>query len=106
ARMTSSIRTVRLVVLSGGLEAARRAIAERYPTAEVEIVEKERLRGRGRFRLLAELRRRRTDRFVFYTYVNAWQLGRFLMALYGWLSGAARVELLDVEHVAEELGPA
>lgn len=100
------VRTVRLVVLSGGLDPARRAVAERYPEASVEVIEKDRLRGRERFHLLAELRRRRCDRFVFFTYVNAWQLSRFLMAFYGLLSGARRVVFLDVEHEAKELGTA
>jgi glycosyltransferase involved in cell wall biosynthesis len=100
------VRFVRLVALSGGLEYARRAVAERYPSAEVEVLDKERLRGRGRLRLLAELRRRPADRFVFFTFVNAWQLGRAPMALYARLSGARRVVFLDFERSAEEFGAA
>ena len=100
----SSVRSVRLVVLSGGHEAAADAVRERFPGAAVALVDKSRLRGRDRFTLLRELRRTRADRFVFFTYVNAWQLGRFLMATYALVSGAGRVLFLDVEHSANEFG--
>lgn len=106
ARRTTrgEVRGVRLVVLSGGLDAARRAVAGRYPGAEVELLDKEQLRGRGRLALLRRLRRRPCDRFVFFTYVTAWQLGRFRMLLYALASGARRAELLDVEGRSEEFG--
>ncbi|MBK6429011.1 MAG: hypothetical protein IPF82_23300 [Blastocatellia bacterium] len=39
-------------------------------------------------------------------YVNAWQLDRFRMALFAWLTGARRVVLLDTEHAGEEFGAA
>lgn len=101
-----TVRTVRLVVLSGGEKPALAAVAELFPNAEVERLDKELLRGRGRVRLLGALRKRRVDRLVFFTFVNAWQLGRALMALYGWLSGARRTVFVDVEHAAESFGAA
>ncbi len=97
--------SLRLVVLSGGVEHAARAVSARWPNALVDTLDKERLRGPDRWKLLGELRRQRCDLFVFYTYVNAWQLGRFLMALYALLSGARRVVLLDIEGAVEEFGP-
>jgi glycosyltransferase involved in cell wall biosynthesis len=100
------VRRVRVVVLSGGHEPAARAVAEVYPEADVDWLDKELLRGRARFRLLRHLRRKPCDRFVFFTYVNAWQLGRFAMALYGLLAGARRVAFVDVEHAVEDFGPA
>jgi glycosyltransferase involved in cell wall biosynthesis len=99
------VTTVRLAVLSGGLESAERAVAALYPHAEVELLDKERLRGKGRLALLRELRRRPVDRFVYFTYVNAWQLGRFRMLAFALLSGAGRAALLDVEHELEEFAP-
>lgn len=100
------VRFVRLVMLSGGLESAVRAVAERYPNAEVETIDKELLRGPERLSLLGRLRARRSDRFVFFTYVNAWQLGRWLMAVYGRLARSRRVVFLDLEGRAEEFGAA
>ncbi len=60
----AAVTSVRLVVLSGGLEPARRAVADRYPNAEVETLDKERLRGHERYALLRSLRRQPCDRFV------------------------------------------
>ncbi len=100
----AAVTSVRLVVLSGGLEPARRAVADRYPNAGVETLDKERLRGRERYSLLRSLRRQPCDRFVYFTYVNAWQLDRFRMALFAWLTGAKSVVLLDTEHAGEEFG--
>ena len=97
-----TVRTVRLAVLSGGLESAERAVSALYPGAEVELLDKERLRDAGRLSLLRDLRRRPVDRFVYFTYVNAWQLGRFRMLAFALLSGAERAALLDVEHELEE----
>lgn len=99
-----SVGSVRLVVLSGGLEPAQRAVTELYPNATVDVLDKERLRGRERYALLRSLRARPCDRFVFFTYVNAWQLDRFRMAVYAWLSGARTVVFLDTEHAAERFG--
>lgn len=101
-----SVRRVRVVVLSGGHEPAARAVAAVYPEADVDWLDKELLRGPARFRLLSRLRQRRCDRFVFFTYVDAWQLGRFSMALYALLAGARRAAFVDLEHAVEEFGPA
>jgi glycosyltransferase involved in cell wall biosynthesis len=103
--MSERARTVRLVVLSGGLEAARRAVDKIYPGASVEVVDKERLRAGRRAALLGELRERPVDRFVYFTYVDAWQLDRARMAAYALLSGASRAVFLDVEHARIEIGP-
>lgn len=102
----AAVASVRLVVLSGGIEPARRAVADRYPNAEVETLDKELLRGRERYALLRSLRLQPCDRFVYFTYVNAWQLDRFRMALFAWLTGARRVVVLDTEHAADEFGAA
>jgi len=101
---SAEVRNIRLVVLSGGLEPGLGAVELRYPGASIDIVDKEQLRGRERYRLLRELRRRPCDRLVYFTFVNAWQLDRFRMAVYGLLSGARRVELIDTEHAVEEFG--
>lgn len=104
SEIAGAVASVRLVVLSGGIEPARRAVEARFPGASVEVLDKERLRGRERYSLLRALRRRSCDRFVYFTFVNAWQLDRFRMALYGLLSGARRVVLLDTEHQTDEFG--
>lgn len=97
---------VALVVLSGDARRAHEAVSARFPGAEIVTVEKERLRGADPFRVLRRLRATRPRRFVFFTYSNAWQLGRFKMLVYAWLTGAHRVSFMDLEGNLEEFGPA
>jgi glycosyltransferase involved in cell wall biosynthesis len=100
------VSRVALVVLSGDLRRAYDAMAAWYPSADVLSVEKEELRGSDPMGMLRRLRRSAPDRFVFFTYSNAWQLGRLKMLVFGWLTGARRVLFMDLEGGVEEFGAA
>jgi glycosyltransferase involved in cell wall biosynthesis len=93
-----------LLTLSGERRAARQALIERYPKAEIEELAREQLESRGMAQRLSALRALRPEIFVVATERLAWQRGQNAFLLFGALAGARRTIILDAHQGWREEG--
>lgn len=84
-----------LIGLSGDTDQGRRKLAERFPTADVEIASRDELLTKGALSRLSALRARRPDVLALVTERLAWQRGQDALLLFGAMAGAQRTIILD-----------
>jgi glycosyltransferase involved in cell wall biosynthesis len=84
-----------VLALGGDSRRARKALAERYPKAEIEEIARSAIEGGGMSERLKALRALRPDVFVVATERLAWQRGQNAFLLFGALAGARRTIIMD-----------
>lgn len=100
------MRTI-LLDLSGDAARARGWLERRAPGAEVEALDKAGLKGGSKRAALRKLRAGgRRDLFAIFCNRLELQPARALMLLFGWLAGARRVAIADMEGRSVERGGA
>ncbi len=91
-----------LLVLSGDPVRAREQLRARFPEAEIENLSRAEVEGSGYTERLRRLRALRPNVFAISTERLAWQRGQNALMLFGALSGAKRIILMDTEGVLQE----
>jgi glycosyltransferase involved in cell wall biosynthesis len=86
-----------LLVLSGDPVKARDKLTSDYPHAQVELVSRGEIEGRGLTKRLRALRALKADVFAIATEKLQWQRGQQLFMLFGALAGAREVVMLDAQ---------
>jgi glycosyltransferase involved in cell wall biosynthesis len=84
-----------LVVLSGAVQRGLDSLAVLYPKSAVELISRNEFETGTLMTRLAALRARRPDVFAIATESLSWQRGQDLFMLFGALSGAREVVVLD-----------
>lgn len=95
-----------LLALSGETRSARKALAARYPQAEIEEILRAQMEGGGMAQRLSALRALRPDIFAVATERLAWQRGQNAFLLFGALAGARHTIILDAHDGWREEGRA
>ena len=84
-----------LLVLSGDPTQVRQILGSHYPDAQIELVNRGEVQGTGFARQLRMFRALRPDVFAIATERLLWQRGQNLFMLFGALTGAREVLMLD-----------
>ena len=91
-----------LLVLSSDSRQARARLLRRQPAAEIESLARDELEKGSYLSCVAKLRSLKPDMFAVATERLAWQRGQNALMLFGVLSGARRVILIDAYDDARE----
>ena len=84
-----------LLVLSGDPLTAYNRVSSDYPDAQIQVIARSDIEGRGFSYRLKTVRRLRPDIFAIATERLQWQRGQHLFMLFGALAGARSVVMLD-----------
>ena len=84
-----------LLVLSGDPTQVQQRLSSQYPHAKIEVVQRGEIQGIGFAKQLRMLRSLRPDVFAIATERLSWQRGQNLFMLFGALTGAFNVVMLD-----------